>query len=188
MFVWRLDVFQRAIEAHAPEIAHAVRGSKRTVRGSKRTVRGSKRTVRGSKRAVRRPKPLAAPGTAGKSVSPRLYRALDPVSIDVAVLEREDRVVVVRADFRWSDVGGWGAMADLWGVDSFGNASRGDTLLIDCAGTIAYGGDRLVALLGVDDLIVVDSPDALLVCAKGRAQEVRRVVNALTEGKRLRLL
>lgn len=175
MFIWRLDVFQRAIEEHVPAIAHA--------------VRRSKWTVRRSKQATRRAKPMAGRmQTEPKPASQRLYRALAPLSIDVAVLEREGRVAVVRADFGWSDVGGWGAMADLWGVDSFGNASRGDTLLIDCAGTIAYGGDRLVALLGVDDLIVVDSPDALLVCAKGRAQEVRRVVNALTKGKRRRLL
>ena len=118
----------------------------------------------------------------------RLYSRLTPVSIDVAVLERARRVAVVRSDFRWSDVGGWPAMADLWGVDAAGNASRGDTILIDSHGIVAFGSDRLVALLGVDDLIVVDSPDALLVCAKSRAQEVRRVVDALTRRKRRELL
>lgn len=118
----------------------------------------------------------------------RLYRRLAPVSIDVALLERAERVAVVRSEFRWSDVGDWPAMADVWGVDAAGNASRGETVLIDCHDTVVYGTDRLVAVLGADDLVIVDSPDALLVCTKSRAQEVRRVVDALARGKRRSLL
>lgn len=118
----------------------------------------------------------------------RSYRQLPSLSIDVAVMERTDRVAVVEADMGWSDVGSWAAMTGLWGTDSAGNADRGRTLVIDCRDTVVFGADRLVAVVGAEDLIVVDSPDALLVCPKSRAQDVRRVVAALTHSRHKELL
>jgi mannose-1-phosphate guanylyltransferase len=118
----------------------------------------------------------------------RSYRRLPSLSIDVAVMERADRVAVVEADIGWSDVGSWAAMAGLWGTDAAGNAGRGRTMVLDCRDTVVFGADRLVAVVGAEDLIVVDSPDALLVCPKSRAQDVRRVVAALTHGRHEELL
>jgi mannose-1-phosphate guanylyltransferase len=118
----------------------------------------------------------------------RAYRRLPNLSIDVAVMERSDRVAVVEADMGWSDVGSWAAMADLWGTDSDGNAERGRTIVVDCRDTVVFGEDRLVAVVGADDLIVVDSPDALLVCPKSKAQDVRRIVAALTHSRHKDLL
>lgn len=118
----------------------------------------------------------------------RAYRRLPNVSIDVAIMERSDRVAVVEADMGWSDVGSWASMAGLWGTDSNGNAKRGRTVLIDCRGTVVFGADRLVAVVGAEDLIVVDSPDALLVCPKSKSQDVRRVVAALTHSRHKDLL
>ncbi len=118
----------------------------------------------------------------------RAFRRLPVVSIDVALMERAERVAVVTATFDWSDVGSWAAMAALWGVDAAGNARRGQALLLDCRDTIVYGATRLVAVVGVSDLVVVDSPDAVLVCARSRAQDVRRVVHALARGRDRRLL
>jgi mannose-1-phosphate guanylyltransferase len=103
-------------------------------------------------------------------------------------MERADRVAVVEADMGWSDVGSWAAMAGLWGTDSEGNAERGQTMVIDSRDTVVFGGDRLVAVVGVEDLVVVDSPDALLVCPKSKAQEVRRMVEALTHSRHKELL
>src|SRR5262249_57086946 len=108
-------------------------------------------------------------------------------SIDVALMERAERVAVVVATFDWSDVGSWAAMSALWGRDASGNAQRGQALLLDCRDTVVYGATRLVAVLGGQDLIVVDSPDAVLVCPASRAQEVRRVVDALARGRLRRL-
>jgi len=122
---------------------------------------------------------LADPRRAVAAAARRAFRRLPLVSIDVALMERAARVAVVTATFDWSDVGSWAAMAALWGADAAGNASRGAALLIDCRDSIVYGATRLVAVLGADDLIVVDSPDAVLVCPRRRAQEVRRVVDAL---------
>lgn len=118
----------------------------------------------------------------------RAFRRLPAVSIDVALMEHAERVAVVTATFDWSDVGSWAAMAPLWGADAAGNASRGHALLIDCRDTVVYGATRLVAVVGAVDLIVVDSPDAVLVCPRGRAQDVRRIVDALGSGRYRRLL
>lgn len=117
----------------------------------------------------------------------RRYQRLPPTSIDVALMEHADRVAVVVATFDWNDVGSWAAIPALWGTDRAGNASRGRALLIDCEDTLVHGATRLVAVVGARDLVVVDSPDAVLVCPRSRAQEVRRIVEALAAGPYRRL-
>ncbi|TMA68349.1 MAG: mannose-1-phosphate guanyltransferase [Deltaproteobacteria bacterium] len=108
------------------------------------------------------------------------YRRLPAVSIDTGVLERAARVAVVRARFAWADVGSWAALEAFWRTGgNGGNAVRGRALPIDSRGCVVDSPRRLVALVGVDDLVVVDSPDALLVCRKDRAQDVRLVVEEL---------
>ena len=108
------------------------------------------------------------------------YRRLPAVSIDTGVLERAARVAVVRARFAWADVGSWAAVEPFWRVGGNGrNAIRGRAVPIDSRGCVVDSPERLVALVGVDDLVVVDSPDALLVCRKDRAQDVRLVVEEL---------
>jgi mannose-1-phosphate guanylyltransferase len=108
------------------------------------------------------------------------YRRLPAISIDTGVLERAGRVAVVRARFAWSDVGSWAAAAALWPVDGNGrNAVRGRALTLDSRGCVVDSAKRLVALLGVENLVVVDTPDALLVCRKDRSQDVRLVVDEL---------
>jgi mannose-1-phosphate guanylyltransferase len=100
-------------------------------------------------------------------------------------MERAEHVAVVRATFPWSDVGSWAAVADLWRNGDTANAVRGAAVLVDSAGCVVDAGSRLVALVGVQDLVVVDTPDALLVCPKDRAQDVRLVVDELRR-RRLR--
>ncbi len=112
----------------------------------------------------------------------RLFEELRSVSIDVAVMERAERVAVVASEFEWNDVGSWAAMEAIWPRDGHGNAARGPVLQIDCRNTVASADGRLIAMVGVEDLIVVDSPDAILICPKDRAEEVRRVVDALAKG------
>jgi mannose-1-phosphate guanylyltransferase/mannose-6-phosphate isomerase len=108
------------------------------------------------------------------------YRRVPPVSIDVGVLERAPRVAVVPARFAWNDVGSWAAVETLWRNGAAGgNAVRGRAVAVDSRGCVVDSPARLVALLGVEDLVVVDTPDALLVCRKDRAQDVRLVVGEL---------
>jgi mannose-1-phosphate guanylyltransferase len=115
----------------------------------------------------------------------RAYSRLPALPIDVAVMERAPRIAVVEATFDWSDVGSWTAMPLLWGADAAGNTQRGEALLIDCRDTVVRAGSRLVAVLGAQDLVVVDTPDVVLVCPRARVQEVRRLVEAL-RGRRAR--
>jgi len=116
------------------------------------------------------------------------YRRLPSISIDTGVMERAEHVAVVRATFPWSDVGSWAAVADLWRNGDDPNAVRGTTVVIDSTGCVVDAGSRLVALVGVQDLIVVDTPDALLVCPKGRAQDVRLLVDELRRRRMRRYL
>jgi mannose-1-phosphate guanylyltransferase len=108
------------------------------------------------------------------------YRALPSISIDHGVLEHAPRVAVVRAAFPWSDVGSWAAVEPFWRRTGNGqNSVRGRAVPIDSRGCVVDSPERLVALVGVEDLVVVDTPDALLVCRKERAQDVRLVVDEL---------
>jgi len=107
------------------------------------------------------------------------FAALESLSIDTAVMERSDRVAVIPAALKWSDVGSLLALADVAEPDEAGNVRSGRGVDIDSTNTIIYSGDRLVATIGVEDLIIVDTPDATLVLPKERAQDVRQVVDAL---------
>jgi mannose-1-phosphate guanylyltransferase/mannose-6-phosphate isomerase len=107
------------------------------------------------------------------------FSALESMSIDNAVMERSSRVAVIPAPLKWSDVGSLLALADVSAPDASGNVRVGRGVDIDSFDNIVYSSDRLVATLGVDELIVVDTTDATLVLPKERAQDVRMVVDAL---------
>lgn len=104
------------------------------------------------------------------------FGELPSISFDYGVLERSDRLVTVPAHFGWNDIGDWAALGRVLPVDEGGNAVRGDTLLHECSNMMVDADSgRLVVAVGAHDLIVVDTPQALLVCAKDQAQEVRSV-------------
>ena len=126
--------------------------------------------------AALRPAMRHAAGRRAAAIA-RAYRRITPVSIDYGVMEKATGVLVVRGDFGWSDVGSWAALADLDHARGFGR--RAPVVAVDAARYVVFNPERLVALVGVDDLIVVDAPDALLICRRDRAQDVRRVVEEL---------
>ncbi len=107
------------------------------------------------------------------------FGELEPVSIDKAVMERSSRVAVIPAPLKWSDVGSLLALEAVAPPDADGNVREGRGVDIDSHGSVVYTTDRLVATLGVEDLIVVDTSDATLVVPKDRAQDVRLIVDAL---------
>jgi mannose-1-phosphate guanylyltransferase/mannose-6-phosphate isomerase len=109
----------------------------------------------------------------------RCYERMEPVSIDYGVLEKTTRAAVIPADLGWSDVGSWAALDDVADKDERGNVITGRVLDFGSEHSILYAHDRLVATIGLQDTIVVDTPDATLVCRKDRAQDVRKVVEAL---------
>jgi mannose-1-phosphate guanylyltransferase len=113
----------------------------------------------------------------------------DNISIDFAVLEKADNVVGLAADdIGWNDVGSWNAVYELLPRDRAGNVARGDYLAEDSSGNYVDSQGKLVALLGVHDLVIVDTPDALLVADRARAQQVGDIVKQLEKRKREDLL
>jgi mannose-1-phosphate guanylyltransferase/mannose-6-phosphate isomerase len=107
------------------------------------------------------------------------FKAQPDISIDYALMERSDNVGLVGCDIGWSDVGSWKAVSDAHASDEQGNAVVGPVLLLDSRNTFVRAQDRLVAALGLDDLVVVDTPDALLVAHKDASQQVKDVVARL---------
>jgi len=111
------------------------------------------------------------------------------ISIDYAVLEHAANVVGLAAgDIAWNDVGSWNAVYELHARDRAGNALRTHTMIEDSTGNYVDAEKKLVALLGVNDLIVVDTPDALLIADRGRAQQVGELVKLLEEAGHHHLL
>jgi mannose-1-phosphate guanylyltransferase len=118
-----------------------------------------------------------------------VFPLCENVSIDYGVLEKAKNVVGVACDeFGWNDVGSWNAVYDLLPRDENENASRSELLSCDSTGNYVDCGHKLVALLGVKDLIVVDTPDALLIADRNRAQQVGDIVKLLEKNEREDLL
>ena len=110
-----------------------------------------------------------------------LFASLPSLSIDYAVMEHSTKVALIPADIGWNDVGAWDALDEVCEKDSAGNIISGNALALDCNDSIIQGQHRLIAVLGLKDTIVVDSPDALLVCAKERSQDVKKLVELLNK-------
>src|SRR5690606_2497216 len=107
------------------------------------------------------------------------FDAVASISVDYAIMERSARVAVVPADFDWNDIGSWSAVSELVAPDPDNNRSTGDVVFVDSRNTFIQSEDRLVAALGVDDLTIIDTPDALLVARTDKVQDVRKVVAEL---------
>jgi len=105
-------------------------------------------------------------------------------SIDYAVMEHTERAAVVPSDFGWSDVGSWSALWDITGKTKAGNVEVGDVLSVDCHDSYLRGDGVLVAGVGLKDIIVVATEDAVLVAERGHVQEVKKIVESLKEKKR----
>lgn len=105
-------------------------------------------------------------------------------SIDYAVMEKSDQVAVIPLSAGWNDVGSWSALWDVAGKDEFGNAIKGDVLAIDSSNSYIHSSNKLVAVIGVQDLVVVETDDAVMVAAKDRVQDVKAIVDKLKALKR----
>jgi mannose-1-phosphate guanylyltransferase len=111
----------------------------------------------------------------------RVFPDCPSISIDYGVMEKSSRIAVVPADFGWSDVGSFAALSDVRPSDHLGNVAEGDALVIDGRNDVVVAkGGRPVAVVGIDDVVVVDAGDAVLVCRRDRAQDVRKAVEELS--------
>ena len=156
MFVFRVDVMLEAIRSHMPELAQ----------GLDEIATNLSRDDAQQQNAA-------------------LYPQLPSQSIDFGVMEKVSQVAVVPVDMGWSDVGSWAALPEVLPADSQGNVVNGAAMLIDSHNLVVdNSGEKLIAMVGCQDLVVVDTADALLVMPRERAQDVRLVLDALAaQGK-----
>ncbi|NQX87692.1 MAG: mannose-1-phosphate guanylyltransferase/mannose-6-phosphate isomerase [Halioglobus sp.] len=115
---------------------------------------------------------------------PQSFRESPSDSIDYAVMEKTDAGGVVALDCGWSDVGAWSALWDVGDQDEQGNVSRGDVILDNCQRSFVRSDSRLVAATGLENLVVVETPDAVLVADKDKVQDVKNIVNLLKAKER----
>lgn len=111
----------------------------------------------------------------------RVWSQLPKQTIDYGIMEKAERVAVIPVDIGWSDVGSWPSVYDELPHDAEGNAVVGDHVGIDTRGSLVYAPKRLVATIGLDDMIVVAAGDVILICPKSRAQDVRGIVARLQQ-------
>ena len=117
-----------------------------------------------------------------------IYPTLEKISIDYAIFEKADRMAVLTGDFGWSDVGNWNTVKDIQSKNINSNITKGDVLLIDSADNLVISSKKLIAGIGLEKMIIVDTEDALLVCPKNQSQNIKKIVQKLTEEGREELL
>jgi mannose-1-phosphate guanylyltransferase len=116
------------------------------------------------------------------------FGAVVPVSVDVGVLERSPRVIVIPGDFGWDDIGTWGALRRVRGgaAGELGNATTGEVYAVDAAGNVVHAEEATVVLYGVSDLVVVARPGLVLVTSVERSADLKALVDALPDSVRNR--
>jgi mannose-1-phosphate guanylyltransferase/mannose-6-phosphate isomerase len=119
------------------------------------------------------------PGVSQEALA-EAYQCLPSISLDHGIMEKADNVAVVPVDLGWNDVGTWSALHDLVPADDRGNVIVGRALDLNSRDSLIFAQDRLVGTIGLDNMIVVDTPDATLVCPRDRVQEVKDLVAEIT--------
>ena len=155
MFVFRCSAYLAALEESAPEILH----------GSRRTMEASVRD-------------------AGVRLDPTSFAATPADSIDYAVMEHTTDAVVVPLDAGWSDIGSWAAILEISNRDEDGNVLVGDVVVSDTSDSYVRSDHRLVTVVGLDNVVVVATPDAVLVTTVEKCQDVKNIVDKLKDDDR----
>jgi len=107
------------------------------------------------------------------------FMKMRSMSVDYGILEHADDIYTVPGSFGWDDVGSWLAMERINPTNEFGNVMQGNLITVDTKNCILQGGEKLIATVGVQNLIVVDTPDAILICQKENAEDIKRVLENL---------
>ncbi len=124
------------------------------------------------------------------AVLQEVFPTLEKISVDYAIAEKADKVAVIPADMGWNDVGSWARLAEVLAESGHEaeNIVIGHHLGVDTTGALIYSPKRLIATIGLSDIVVIDTPDATLICPKSRAEDVKKVVDALKAQGRHELL
>jgi mannose-1-phosphate guanylyltransferase len=165
MFFWTARTIREALRSYLPETAEVLAAIARKVEDGDESDLGRRQRV-----------------------LKQLYPKCENISVDYAVLEKAPRVVGIPCSIGWSDVGSWNALYDLLPHDRENNALRTETLLIDSKGLLVDVPGKLVAGVGLEDLVIVETGDALLVTRRERSQDVGRLVKELEQARRKDLL
>jgi len=155
MFCFTAGSILAELEKHAPEV------------------------VKGAVACVENAPIIKSDSVIARELPSELFESLPDISIDYAVMEKSDSVAVIPASFDWSDIGSWSALSKLVEPDSAMNRVLGDAVMVDAKNTYVQSEGRLVAAVGVEDLIIVDTADAVLVTTPEHVQSVKKVVQQL---------
>lgn len=117
-----------------------------------------------------------------------VYPAIPKISVDYGIMERADKVLMLEGDFGWNDIGSYDTLPVLLPADEAGNVCQGNHLLLDSHDCICYAKDRLIAAIGVQNLVLVETKDCVLVCPKDRVQDVKKIVEQLESDGRAEYL
>ena len=123
-----------------------------------------------------------------QAVVERVWSGVEAQTIDYGIMEHARQVAVIPVQIAWNDIGSWQTLMALLDADESGNVLTGKHLTLDTRNTLIYSPDKLVATIGLEGLIIVETRDALLICPRDRAQDVRSVVDALRQAGRTDLL
>lgn len=158
MFLWQAGVFAQKLERFAPEMFSFWTGILEALKAND-----------------------------GARIS-SLFEKVPSLSIDYALMEKAEGVLMAKGDFGWSDVGAWSSLAEIWPQDETGNALKGENIILDSQDCLVYNPGKLTALIGVKDIIVVDTEDALLVVHKSQDQKVKEIVEQIKKNKKTEYL
>jgi len=106
------------------------------------------------------------------------------VSVDYAIAEKSIRVVTIPIDIYWNDIGSWDAIYDVMDKDDHGNATIGNCIISDCSNSLFIGNNRMVAGIGLEDIIIIETEDVILAVKKGEAQKVKELVEDIKNRNR----
>lgn len=160
MFFWRLDYFVEQMRKHLPEVGSKIEAIRERYRGKTGTA------LYGALSSIE-----------------ELFAGFPNTSIDFGLMEKADSISVVKALFKWDDIGSWDSLDRARSKDADGNISVGEAVFFDAKDSIIFSdsasGEKIVAAFGVENLAIVSSDDAVLVCPKDRVQEVKKIVEKL---------
>lgn len=150
MFVWKVSSILANIEQHLPEVMAGLRKIQQVIGG-----------------------------TGEREILDQVFRGFPSVSVDYGIMEKAKDIYILPGTFGWDDVGSWLSMERINPTDENGNIVTGNTISIHTRNCIVFGVNKLIAAVGLQDIIIVDTEDALLVCDKGSTQDIKKVIENL---------